>query len=203
MSIQTEKSRRHFLKGLSTMIGGVAAGSLLASNALSVAMKYSSNVDSTLTDGKLFNRHQLIQLRDICAIVIPATETLGAAEVDTHGFIDNQLFHCFSKDQQAEMVQVLVGIDKQAVKTSQKSFSELNHDEKFALLTALDTGQSPFSDERRKEFKELKKLICFGYYTSEVGATQELRYVAIPGGYKGSIPYVNTDASWGSKGLFY
>lgn len=203
MNEQTEKSRRKFLKGLSTMIGGVAAGSLLTGNAISVAMAYSPSNNSILSNGKIFSQNQLLQLRGICAIVIPKTETLGAAEVDTHGFIDNQLFHCFSKSDQTAMKEVLIGIDKKALQTSQKAFTELTLEEQFSLLTALDTGQQPFNQDQRKAFKELKKLICFGYYTSEVGASQELRYVAVPGGYKGSIPYKSTDASWGSKGLYY
>ena len=203
MRYQTEKTRRDFLKGLSTIIGGVAAGSLLTGNAISVAMAYSPNVDSTINDGKVFSQKQLVQLRDICAIVIPKTDTLGAADIDTHGFIDNQLFHCFNKHKQAAMKQVLNDIDNQATKSSQKIFTELPYDDQFTLLTALDTGAAPFDEAQRIEFKKLKRLICFGYYTSEVGASQELRYVAVPGGYKGSIPYKNTDASWGSNGLFY
>ena len=203
MTKQLEQSRRHFLKGLTTMMGGVAVGSLLAGNAVSVAMAYSPNADSAIADGKVFTKSQLQLLKQICAIVIPKTQTLGAADVDTHGFIDNQLFHCFAQDEQIAMIQVLVGIDIQAKQISKREFIKLTSEQQFVLLTALDTGKSPFDQAQRGEFKRLKQLICFGYYTSEVGASQELRYVAVPGGYKGSIPYKSTDVSWGSKGLFY
>ncbi|MDU0353713.1 hypothetical protein RS130_07055 [Paraglaciecola aquimarina] len=44
----------------------------------------------------------------------------------------------------------------------------------------------------------LKALIVFGYFTSEVGATQALNYQAVPGGFKGSIPCDENTKSWGS-----
>ena len=71
------------------------------------------------------------------------------------------------------------------------------------MLNQIEQGGASFKRKYRESFKQLKSLICFGYYTSKVGASQELRYLAVPGGYKGSIPYSSTDASWGSLGLFY
>ncbi|MFA0810679.1 gluconate 2-dehydrogenase subunit 3 family protein [Microbulbifer epialgicus] len=66
------------------------------------------------------------------------------------------------------------------------------------LLRALDAGDAPFSPSQRDQFKVLKHIICFGYYTSLEGATQELAYQAIPGGFKGSIPLAQTGKGWGS-----
>jgi len=203
MSNDVQKSKRYFLKGLSTIIGGVAASSLLRGNGLAVAMAYSTNANDKTAITKVFSKSQLAILKQVCAIVIPKTETLGAAEVDTHGFIDNQLFHCFSKSAQQKAVSLLTLIDKQAQQSHSSTFVALSDEQQFQLLTALDLGKIPFGQTQRTDFKKLKKLICFGYYTSEVGASQELRYVAVPGGYKGSIPYKSGDAAWGSKGLSY
>ena len=38
-------------------------------------------------------------------------------------------------------------------------------------------------------FPWLKELTVVGYYTSEIGATQELRYVHVAGQYDGDVPY--------------
>jgi hypothetical protein len=97
-SVIQDQSKRRFILGLSTLIGGATASQLLGGNALSVAMAYTSKPNSTAASGKLFSQADMLMLRDICAQVIPKTETLGVAEVDVHGFIDNQLFHCFVKD---------------------------------------------------------------------------------------------------------
>lgn len=197
------KSRRKFISGFSLMIGGTAAATLLSGTAISVAMAYTPDIKSTLNDGNIFNQLQLQLLKQICALVIPKTETLGAAEVDTHGFIDNQLFHCHNKSEQEKNVQLINLIESVSNKQFSKSFITLHFDKQFQLLTALDLGEKPFNQDQRSDFKSLKQLICFGYYTSEVGASQELRYDAVPGGYQGSIPYKNNEASWGSQGLFF
>jgi len=201
------ESRRKFVRGLSLLIGGTAATALLSGNSLTVAMAHSlkpQNLASEiLSDGKVFTLSQLKQLKSICAIVIPKTETLGAAEVNTHGFIDNQLFHCYEKPKQEQAKQLLILINVIANKLFSQSFTDISQDRQFDLLTELDLGKNNFDEKQRADFKSLKQLICFGYYTSEVGASQELRYLAVPGGYKGSIPYKSSDASWGSQGLHY
>ena len=198
-----KKSRRIFLKGLSTLFGGAAISSILTGNAIAVAMAYVPNSADILTDGKIFKKAQLILLKQLCSIVIPNTETLGAAEIDTHGFIDNQLLHCHTKAEQEEVFKLLALINDTAKKSFSSLFIELSDEQQFQLLTELDLGKKRFNQTQRQTFKALKKLICIGYYTSEVGATQELRYEPLPGGFKGSIPYEKSDPAWATKGLFY
>lgn len=197
-----KKSRRDFLKGFTTMLGGVAVSSLLTGNAIAVAMAYVPSSDSILTDGKVFNKNQLMLLKQICSIVIPKTDTLGAAEVDTHGFIDNQLFYCHTKEEQETALALLTLVDEHAQQQLSRSFLKLTFEQQFQLLTDLDVGQRSFNQTQRTDFKLLKQFICFGYYTSEVGATQELRYDPFPGGFTGSIPYKKPNPSWATRGLF-
>jgi hypothetical protein len=42
----------------------------------------------------------------------------------------------------------------------------------------------------------MKELTLWGFFSSEIGATQALRYVAIPGRYEGCIPYKKGDKAW-------
>ena len=202
------ESRRKFIRGLSRLLGGSVTSVLLSGNALAVAMAHSITSASTLNsvptvEGKIFTLNQLKQLQSICAIVIPKSDTLGAAEVNTHGFIDNQLFHCYQQAEQEKMITLLALIEDVAKQQFSQPFITLKNKQQYQLLTELDQGINNFDEQQRTDFKSLKQLICFGYYTSEVGASQELRYLAVPGGYKGSIPYKDSDASWGSQGLYY
>lgn len=196
-------SRRDFLRKITAIVGTTAATTLLAGNSISVALAYSPSVGDKIKAGRIFSLEQMQDLMHICDIVIPRTETASAGDIDTHGFIDNQLFHCFSKEKQDEIITVLNLIDQQSQSRHQQTFTALNHEAKYALLTDLDVGQKEFSSVQRGQFKSLKALICFGYYTSEVGASQELNYQAFPGGYKGSIPHKPSDKDWGSLGLRY
>ncbi|CAM0553420.1 hypothetical protein EHLJMEHL_03513 [Vreelandella titanicae] len=44
-------------------------------------------------------------------------------------------------------------------------------------------------------FTMMKQLTLFGFFTSEVGATEVLRYEAVPGRYEGCAPY-NGEPAW-------
>jgi len=42
----------------------------------------------------------------------------------------------------------------------------------------------------------VKELTLLGFFTSEVGATQALRYLPVPGKYVGDYPYKKGDRAW-------
>jgi hypothetical protein len=189
-------SRRRFIAGFSKLVGTGVAVSLLAGNAVSTALAYTPNPESANAKGKILSKSQMQILRDMCSVVIPVTDTPGAAEVDAHGFVDNQLAVCTPKEVQNRAKTFLDRIDKSALKRHQRVFTGLTKSQQFQMLTDIELAQSEFNQRDRNNFKLLKRLIAFGYYTSEIGATKELRYLPVPGGFKGSIPYKNNDRAW-------
>lgn len=52
------------------------------------------------------------------------------------------------------------------------------------------------SDEGPPFFRQLKELTLAGYYTSEVGATQELQWEAAPGRYESDLPLSDVGRAW-------
>lgn len=200
-SVVQDKNKRRFIRGLGTFIGAAAASQLLSGNALAVAMAYSPKANSTDSPGKLFSQADMLSLRDICAQVIPKTETLGAAEVDVHGFIDNQLFHCFPKNEQQACQQILLSLNEQSKQRHGQPFSQCSAVQQLSLLTDLEQIQNGFDANDRKQFKMLKGLVIFGYYTSQEGATKELAYLPVPGSFKGSIPYASVGKAWAPLGF--
>lgn len=200
--VLTDKSRRKFVTGISAIFGAAGSAQLLGGNAISVAVAYAPNPSSTKNAGNIFSQLQMVQLREICAVVIPKTETPGAAEVDAHGFVDNQLFHCHTKEQQLQATAILKKIEQNAIKQYDKPFSASTSQQKFDLLTSSEKTENGFSDEDRMNFKFIKGLIIFGYYTSEPGATKELEYVMVPGGFTASIPYDSVGKGPGSLAYY-
>ena len=198
-----DDGRRRFLYGLSLLVGGATATQLLGHNALATARAYTPNPESTSGSGKVFSQADMLLLRDICAQVIPRTSTAGAADVDTHGFIDDQLHHCYTPQERQQVTSLFIKINQIAVKHHQKNFSGIVPAQQLELLTALETTGDGFDHMDRSRFKFLKGLIVFGYYTSEVGASQELEYLAIPGGFTGSIPYESIGKAWGSMRTYF
>ena len=191
-------TRRATLKSLTYLLGATGAATLMAGNAQAVAAAYQRRESAPIRAGKVFSAHAMMVLEKVCELVIPATDTPSAADLDVHGFIDNQLFHCHREVEHAQAKFALEQIERAAQASQQVDFLACTLDRQLALLNAVDRGQVPFDQGATNGFLLLKGLIVFGYFTSEVGATRALRYQAIPGGYKGSIPYKSGDRSWGS-----
>ena len=57
-------------------------------------------------------------------------------------------------------------------------------------------GEPAAERAERPFWRTLKELTLVGYYTSEPGATQELRYEAVPGRYEGCIPFSQIGRTW-------
>ena len=45
-------------------------------------------------------------------------------------------------------------------------------------------------------FHVLKELTLIGYYRSEIGATQEQKFLVVPGYYKGDVPFKEVGRAW-------
>jgi hypothetical protein len=201
-TVITDKSRRSFIAGITAIVGAAGTAQFLGGNAISVAMAYTPELDSAKVAGKVFSQAQMQQLRDIGAVVIPKTKTPGAAEVDAHGFLDNQLFHCHTEGQQQQAKSILIKIDQVASKEFNKPFSAGDKQQQYDLLTSLEKTQNGFNSEDKQNWKLVKGLLIFGYYTSEPGATQELEYLAVPGGFTGSVPYDSVGKGSGSLSYY-
>jgi hypothetical protein len=60
------------------------------------------------------------------------------------------------------------------------------------LLRRLEAAADPF-------FALLKELTVLGYCTSELGATQGLAYLAVPGEYRGCVGLRPGQKSWATS----
>lgn len=69
-----------------------------------------------------------------------------------------------------------------------------------AGATQIDTGEGTVtvggSDAPPPFFRQLKELTLAGYYTSEVGASQELRWNPAPGRYDPDVPFSEIGRAW-------
>ena len=78
---------------------------------------------------------------------------------------------------------------------------EITADQKTEQLNALNKELKAYNEKKKEQdpnhfFAMMKQLTLLGYFSSEIGATQALRYVAIPGKYEGCIPYNRGDRAW-------
>jgi hypothetical protein len=185
-----DRSRREAIKQLALACGLTLSASSLA------ALAEITPTDRSRSTGTLFDKNQLPLVRELAETIIPTTDTPGAAAAGVHDFIDSYAVHCATKEQQRTLLDTLKRIDGSAHEKFQEPFALLGKEKRIELLTSLEQAKNGFDNNDRRGFKQLKAWVIFGYYTSEIGASRELAYVAIPGGYKGSFKFKETGKAW-------
>ena len=96
---------------------------------------------------------------------------------------------------------VLAPIDELCRRDAGTSFMSATPAQRTALLNKLDAEQRAKTkrrsdDEAPHYFRLMKELTLLGYFSSEIGCTQALRYVEAPGAYRGDVPYRPGERAW-------
>jgi hypothetical protein len=137
-------------------------------------------------------------LATLTELIIPATDTPGARAARVDAFIDGLLADVFTAEERDHFVAGLADVDARARAAHGVTFVESTPEQQVALLTTMQGETPPAPTGRRRSrsrsqprpfFRWLKELTLVGYYTSEIGATRELRYVHVAGRYDGDVPY--------------
>ncbi len=183
--------RRETLKYLA-----LACGLVLSTHSLSLlAAGFSSPRDMSRRRATALDAAQLELVKALGELIIPTTDTPGAIAAGVHDFINHQLAHCYNDAERGQILSGLARIDAVAQARHQQPFLACEPDLQIQLLQDMEAAREEFTPEDRLAFKQLKALVAFGYYTSETGATRELAYAAVPGGYK-PIKFADTSKAW-------
>lgn len=192
-------SRREILERMTVVTGGAVSLTILS--ACDSGVKAPENSENLKL--KALNKVQLDLVADIADMIIPDTETLGAKSVNVHFLVDELAANWMTADERSGFLNDLTALDERIKSDHGKSFSALDNQRRGTVLDQLgqemlaagdastglgDITNSDDNAGRKHIYRELRELIIFGYYTSEVGATEELNYDPIPGGYSGCIP---------------
>ena len=122
--------------------------------------------------------------------ILPTTaESPGAGAVGIGRFMIVQATECYASGATETLRRGLQEIQA----TSQQQFSQT-----FAALsvTQRENVLAGYETRAAAPWRMIKELTLLGYFTSEVGATQALRYLPVPGGYKGSLKLRPDERSW-------
>jgi len=140
----------------------------------------------------ILTEHQNAVVTTLAELIIPETDTPGATAAQVNRFVDVMLAEWFDDDERAEFSRGLVELDARSANTFGTPFLELEEAQQVGLLrrlddevTALRQAEQPTQDHF---FSRMKWLTLYGYYTSEVGATEELQQAIIPFRYEPCAP---------------
>ena len=105
---------------------------------------------------------------------------------------------CIRDSPEAARKKLKEGMDELA-KASSKTFTELSESERVSLLRDMEAKayEARKADAKAQPFWfMLKDLVTTGYFTSEVGASQALEYLYIPGKYQGCVEMKPGQKAW-------
>lgn len=202
--------RRQALKRVATLMGGVVSLPTVTGVLSGCTADRGSNWSPTALTAR---QNELVIT--ITEHIIPETDTPGAKGAQVHRFIDTMLADGFLAEDRNRFLDGLDTVDARSKTQNGQAFLESSHDEQRALLEVMDeetfggedgvpTGASFGSFGERPDddpdppsfFRMMKELTLTGYYTSEVGATKELKYDAVMGRYDACVPYEQIGRSW-------
>ncbi|MBL7697254.1 MAG: gluconate 2-dehydrogenase subunit 3 family protein [Chitinophagaceae bacterium] len=188
-------NRRDALSRVALILGGTVVGANLILEGCKPADKKATG------DAANFSNEDIAYLDEIAETIIPTTDTPGAKAAKVGAFMTVMVKDCYTEDDQKVFREGMNKINNEADKKFDKSFVQLSEDQRHQLLVAIDNEQKEYGKNKKKDdpnhyFRLMKELTLLGYFTSEVGATQALRYVESPGKYEGCIPYKKGDKAW-------
>jgi len=190
MSITVDSARRQALLRLGALCGLALGGDVLAAVA---APKTASGPGA---HPEWLSPDELALTSVLADLIIPQTDTPGALAAGAPRTVDHLLAVCTPAPAQAAFRSGLARIDAVAKAQAGQRFTGLPSTRQVALLHAIDSGAAPFTADDMRFFRQLKGYVAFAYYTSEPGATQELAYLPIPGGYKGKVKVTPSTRTW-------
>lgn len=146
-----------------------------------------------------FTDEVIALLDEIGETIIPTTASSpGAKAAKIGSFMKVIVTDCYSEEEQRIFFDGINTIRETVDKKYKKTFTELSDEDRLALISDLDKEARTQSNENKPEhfFNMLNQLTVWGYFSSEPGATQCLRYVPIPGRYEGCVDYVKGESAW-------
>jgi hypothetical protein len=166
--------RRSLILGAVFLVGGAAA-----------LTRFSRGSSTEADAGPVFSSDQFALLEQVSEVIIPATDTPGALGAGVPEFMRELLAAWGSRETRALIVGVLETVEKQSWSRHGSGFLVLPGERRQTLIRALDEESIARQDIAWSRFKQ---LVLLGYYHSEVGATQELRYELVPGAWRSCLP---------------
>jgi hypothetical protein len=178
-------NRRQLLQSLGmltahTMFPAVLAGFLASC----------TNNDKKEYANEFFTDAEMDTIIETIDLILPATKTLSASQVNTHIFLDQVFAKCMTAEQQAiiraGLAQLMPGLASAT--------------DKLNYLTEIDKKAFDGNDDL-VYFKTIKQYAVIGFFTSQEGTTKASNYIKVPDAYKGEIPVTENTLNYGRTNL--
>jgi hypothetical protein len=168
---------------------------------------------STSPKLKIFNAHQDATVTAMAELILPQTDTPGAKAARVNEFIDLIVADWYSEEDRTFFLAGIADVDARTQSLFKKDFVDASLGEKSEILRGLGEqlakenaalASAPIgyrgstAEPEQNFYFMLRGLTLTGYFTSEVGFTQQLREEIIPGRFDGCVPMTTHEPGKGS-----
>ena len=205
-------TRREVLQRVTAVLGGAT---VLGGDALLAFSFDESRRQQAIGGVGTFSASEIALLDEIAETILPQTSTPGAKAAKTGAFMALMVTDVYTPQNQQVFRDGLRQLDEACTKTHQLSFMRASPSQRLTLLEALDREQKTVMEERSTlrsrapaaasntdepahYFRMMKELALLGYFTSEIGYTQAMRYIESPGKFDPCVPHAPGDKTWAS-----
>jgi len=143
--------------------------------------------------GRILTDADRVLLNEVGETILPATAGSGGAKAaNVSAFMEDMVANFYDGKERATFTAGLVQIQAASRSTfSGRGFLELTAAERHDLLMGFEeTKPQP------EFYRMIKQLAVWGYFTSEVGATQAMAHVAVPGRFDGVVTIPPGTKAW-------
>ena len=208
-------TRREVLQQVGVLLGGAA---LTGGDRLLAYSFDSEALARVYVQGtSLFSAADIALLDEIAETILPETSTPGAKAAKAGAFMALMVTDAYTERAQQVFRSGLGQVDEACRRAHTVAFMSATPRQRLAVVEALDREQKdamdarlpapsnralalagPGNDEPAHYFRMMKELALLGYFTSEVGYTQAMRYRESPGRFDPCVPHAPGDRSWAS-----
>lgn len=186
-------TRREAILRVSALFGGIA---LVGQSAMLAGCSRQEAPEDAVSTG-----YDVAFLDEVAETILPATSTPGAKAAGVGPFIALMVADTYSAREQQVFRDGMRTLDDECGEMHGASFMSATPAERLALLEKLDAEQMHYMETRADDapahyFRMLKELALLGYFTSEIGYNQAMRYVETPGRYEPCVPYAPGGKTW-------
>jgi hypothetical protein len=208
-------TRREAVQRVTALLGGAA---LAGGDGLLAFSFDAAAVDQAMARGvDAFTAADVALLDEIAETILPETSTPGAKAAKVGAFMALMVTATYTEPAQRVFRDGLSRLDEASRKAHGVSFMAASPAQRLVLLEALDRDQktateerataprsrapvasssAPVTDDPPHYFRLMKELALLGYFTSEIGYTQAMRYIEAPGRFDPCVPHAPGDKSW-------
>jgi hypothetical protein len=190
-------NRREAIARLALLFGGTVIGGEAFLRGTPAAGAEAGTVAANHPSFSAADRALLDEIGDT---IIPTTNTPGAKAAGVGAFMVMMVAEYYDAEHQDIFRAGLGQLATACQAKYGRGFVELPPAERKEFLNALDTEQRAQAKGAVKApphyFLLLKQLTLLGYFSSEIGCTQALRYLEVPGAFHGDVPYKKGDRAW-------